>query len=255
MTAAALGVGLHGARTGAGCCRVSISQTEITTIQVIDMTQRSRRRTFDDYPVGARKLISTAERLFGERGIEGVSLRQIILRSNQANNSAIQHHFGTKAGLVQAVYEMRLTKLEVARQQRLQKMSRKQWKEARTVLVAVLGPILDVMSEAEQESYAMFMLRMTHRIQRMDLRELTAHLCPASMELQRLLRKCFPKLPDDVFTVRWRLAIDVFMGGIAERRRLRAAGRFVESRAVRFWDDILGMALNVLQAPYPPRHH
>jgi AcrR family transcriptional regulator len=217
------------------------------------MSKRSKKRTFDEYPAGARKLIVTAERLFGEHGIEGVSLRQIILRSNQANNSAIQHHFGTKGGLLQAAYEMRLPKLDAARRHRLEALSRKDRQDLRRIMTATLMPILQVLSEAEQESYAMFMLRMTHRVQRTDPRVLAADLMPASLELQSLIRKCFAKLPDDAFTVRSRLAFDVFLGGVAERRRLRAAGRFVESRAAQFWDDIFGMAANVFEAPYPPK--
>jgi len=217
------------------------------------MAKRSTRKTFDQYSTGARKLITTAERLFGEHGIEAVSLRQIILRSNQANNSAIQHHFGTKAGLVQAVYEMRLVKLDAGRTRMLQALSRKERQDPRKVLVALLIPVLQVMSESEQESYAMFMLRLTHRVQRTDVRELAASLIPATMELHDLLRKCFAKLSEDAYTIRLRLAMDVFLSGIAERKRLRAAGRFVESRAGQFWDDILGITLNVFQAPYPPK--
>lgn len=217
------------------------------------MAKRSTRKTFDQYSAGARKLIMTAERLFGEHGIEAVSLRQIILRSNQANNSAIQHHFGTKAGLVQAVYEMRLVKLDAGRSRMLQALSRKERQDPRKVLVALLLPVLQVMSESEQESYAMFMLRLTHRVQRTDVREVAASLIPATMELHDLLRKCFSKLSEDAYTIRLRLAMDVFLSGIAERKRLRAAGRFVESRAGQFWDDILGITLNVFQAPYPPK--
>jgi len=90
-------------------------------------------------------------------------------------------------------------------------------------------------------------------VQRTDVRELAASLIPATMELHDLLRKCFAKLSEDAYTIRLRLAMDVFLSGIAERKRLRAAGRFVESRAGQFWDDILGITLNVFQAPYPPK--
>ena len=62
----------------------------------------SRRRTTD--PRGAReRLLDTAERLLGEYGIEGVSLRQIAAEAGQGNNSVIQYHFGNKAGLIEAL--------------------------------------------------------------------------------------------------------------------------------------------------------
>jgi AcrR family transcriptional regulator len=215
------------------------------------MAKRTRK-TFDDYPKGARELIVTAERLFGEHGIDGVSLRQIILRSDQANNSAIQHHFGTKMGLVQAVYEMRQVKLDAQRGRMLEEIKRKSRATSRELLVALMMPILEIMREPEQESFAMFMLRMTHLVQRRHPSDRAAHLSHATDELEQRFRQCFAGMPDDAFMVRYRLAVDVFLGGIAERRRLRAAGRFPASRAGQFWDDILGMALGVMKAPYPP---
>jgi AcrR family transcriptional regulator len=216
------------------------------------MAKRAKKKTFDEYPKGARELIVTAERLFGEHGIDGVSLRQIILRSDQANNSAIQHHFGTKMGLVQAVFEMRQVKLDAARAELLEKLNRKSRVEARVLLTSLMMPILEIMSETEQESFAMFMLRMTHLAERKHPSVRATELLPATNELQRRLRECFPEVPEDAYLVRYRLAVDVFLGGIAERRRLRLGGRFPASRANQFWDDILGITLAVLKAPYPP---
>jgi AcrR family transcriptional regulator len=53
-------------------------------------------------------LIETAERLFAERGIEAVSLRDVSAAAGQRNHSAAQYHFGDRAGLVAAVYEHRM---------------------------------------------------------------------------------------------------------------------------------------------------
>lgn len=49
------------------------------------------------------QLVAAAEVLFAERGIEAVSLREINRAANQANASALQYHFGDRAGLVRAV--------------------------------------------------------------------------------------------------------------------------------------------------------
>jgi AcrR family transcriptional regulator len=53
-------------------------------------------------------LVVTAERLFAERGIDGVSVRQITLEAGVANNSAVTYHFESKAGLVRAIFEHRV---------------------------------------------------------------------------------------------------------------------------------------------------
>jgi hypothetical protein len=48
--------------------------------------------------VTRRRIIDVAERLFADRGIDGVPLKQIATAAGQANVNAIQYHFGSKSG-------------------------------------------------------------------------------------------------------------------------------------------------------------
>jgi AcrR family transcriptional regulator len=48
-------------------------------------------------------LIAVAERLYAERGIAAVSLREIASAAGQRNNAAIQYHFGNTEGLLRAI--------------------------------------------------------------------------------------------------------------------------------------------------------
>ena len=66
-------------------------------------------------PSTKEQIVLAAEALFAERGIEGVSLRQIGAAAGNGNNSAVQYHFGTKERLVQAVFEYRLPRLRERR--------------------------------------------------------------------------------------------------------------------------------------------
>lgn len=51
-----------------------------------------------------RELILTAaERLFAERGVNSVSNRRVGEAAGQGNDTAVGHHFGTKAELVRAI--------------------------------------------------------------------------------------------------------------------------------------------------------
>src|SRR4051794_28452532 len=56
-------------------------------------------------------LLDTAERLFGERGVKGVSLREIRLTAGARNTAAIQFHFGDREGLLQALYARHMPRL------------------------------------------------------------------------------------------------------------------------------------------------
>ena len=53
----------------------------------------------------------TAERLFGDRGLEGVSLREVGVAAGQRNNYATQQHFGDRDALIAAIYEYRAARL------------------------------------------------------------------------------------------------------------------------------------------------
>ena len=69
-----------------------------------------------------RKLLDAAERLFAERGIAAVSMRELTSSVN-ANVAAVHYHFGSKEKLIEEVYargakaitDERLRRLELAR--------------------------------------------------------------------------------------------------------------------------------------------
>jgi len=59
-------------------------------------------------------LVSTAERLFAEQGIDAVSLRTVMAEAG-TNVAAVRYHFGTKDGLVEAVVRTRSEEIRSAR--------------------------------------------------------------------------------------------------------------------------------------------
>ena len=66
----------------------------------------------DTAPTGkALRIVLTAERLFATHGIDGVSLRQISAEAGSGNNSAVHYHFGSKQGLIAAIFRHRLPQL------------------------------------------------------------------------------------------------------------------------------------------------
>ena len=50
-----------------------------------------------------RSLVAAGERLFAERGIRAVSLREINKAAGQRNSSALHYHFGSREGLLRAL--------------------------------------------------------------------------------------------------------------------------------------------------------
>ncbi|MEV5965911.1 helix-turn-helix domain-containing protein [Kribbella sp. NPDC051952] len=64
-------------------------------------------------------ILTTAERMFAERGVHEVSNRQISEAAGQGNNTAVGYHFGTKTDLVRAIVRKHSEPIEARRRELL----------------------------------------------------------------------------------------------------------------------------------------
>src|SRR4051794_8680724 len=88
----------------------------------VDVKNKPPRRPESRSEAARVLILRAAERLFAERGIEHVSLREIGVAAGQRNNSAVQYHFGTREELVRALYEDRLAPLDRRRRELLDRL-------------------------------------------------------------------------------------------------------------------------------------
>ncbi|MFJ4877678.1 TetR/AcrR family transcriptional regulator [Streptomyces sp. NPDC088745] len=63
-------------------------------------------------PETREKLVRAAEEVFAAQGVDGAQLRDVVQRAGQANPSAVQYHFGSRAGLLDAVMAGRQARTE-----------------------------------------------------------------------------------------------------------------------------------------------
>jgi AcrR family transcriptional regulator len=68
----------------------------------------------NEAPDTRARLLDVAEELFAEHGLERVSVRDITEAAG-ANLGAINYHFGTREGLIEAVFERRISPVNKAR--------------------------------------------------------------------------------------------------------------------------------------------
>jgi AcrR family transcriptional regulator len=95
-------------------------------------------------------LVEAAERMFAERGIEAVSLREVSAAAGQRNNSAAQYHFDDRQGLVAAVYEARMSHVDARRHTYLEGLrAAGRIDEVRGLVEAVVVPLVDVVAETD----------------------------------------------------------------------------------------------------------
>jgi AcrR family transcriptional regulator len=109
----------------------------------------------------ALRLVVAAERLFARHGIDGVSLRQIAGEAGSSNNSAVHYHFGSKQGLIAAIFRHRLP--QITSERRLL-TARCDPDDLRSRFEAHFLPVL-TMAEDPGNHYVSFV----EQIQRMDL--------------------------------------------------------------------------------------
>lgn len=157
-------------------------------------------------------MILVAERLIAERGIDAVSLREIGAAAGQRNNSAAQYHFGTKEGLVAAIYEYRMRSMNDQRLAALAKLEPTGDLTELTELVDVLvSPLIDVI-EPGQTWYARFLVQLSARgtwagCYPAPSRALQDGVWQARARIKALLGD----VPDAVVTARLRLAFGLIL--------------------------------------------
>lgn len=87
-----------------------------------------------------QRLVSAAETLFAERGIEGCSLREINAAAGQRNATALQYHFGDRNGLLVAVLRKHHADVEIRRHTLLDAYESEGVDDLRALAAALVRP-------------------------------------------------------------------------------------------------------------------
>ena len=104
------------------------------------------------------RMILIGEVVFADNGIAGASMREIASKANQRNHYAVQYHFGSREGLVKAIFDYRMQQMEPARQSMLERAEQDGLlTDARTLLDIIMLPQLDLEDAEGNHSYASFL--------------------------------------------------------------------------------------------------
>lgn len=186
------------------------------------------------------QMIVTAERLFGERGLGSVSLREIAVAAGQRNSAAVHYHFGNKDALVQAIFDNRMT---VSNEQRMTMLAAMHAdgrdSDLRSLVEALVFPLADVTAQPDSH-FAAFLIQLA------SVPPYRINWDWESAESLRLvwrgIARCLD-LPDAVIEERKRMLLHLVIHGMADRERAAAA-------ADRGWESrLIDAATGMLQAP------
>ena len=167
-------------------------------------------------------LILAGEQLFGERGIDGVSLRQINTAAGQRNSSAAHYHFGSKEALVNAVYEYRMESVNHRRLEMLDTLEAEgRQHDVRAIVAAIIEPIVEEIQHSQGGShYIRFMAQVIGhpRISLVDI--WNSRFAEGLSRVITLLRAALPDVPPTIIGQRFGLMWEQTIHALADRERL-----------------------------------
>lgn len=167
------------------------------------------------------KIMQAAERLFADRGIDGVALREIASAAGQGNNTAVQYHFGSKERLVYDIFAWRTDLFEPLRDAMLREAeAASQLGNARVLLEIMVLPHLSIADEAGAHPYSAFLAQYLTRARASGI----AHPyddpevpVPALRRVRQLIVERVNYVPPDVLRLRVGLCKLMFLNMLMRR--------------------------------------
>jgi AcrR family transcriptional regulator len=202
------------------------------------------------------KLIDAAARLFAERGIDSVSLAEIVRASGQRNASAVHYHFGGRDDLLLAILERYVPVLR-ARRLELLAVAESSGSDARAAAEAIVRPVTELAQRGWRErAYLQIGSELTATLDRGPRAVRSLLRKTAGFEAMALLATRCPPLPDEIWAERSRLMYP-FIGRAAADRARRLDQRGARSAKdvlsdEQFVENLVDMLLGAMTAPATP---
>lgn len=109
------------------------------------------------------QLVAAAEELYAARGIDGVSLREINAAAGARNASALQYHFGDRAGLLRAVLAKHRAGVEARRHALLDEVAASGGGDLRALAAALVLPLAAELDEPGGPGYLQVLSDLANR--------------------------------------------------------------------------------------------
>jgi len=161
-------------------------------------------------------LIAAAEHLFGTKGIDRVATREILELAGQKNQSALQYHFKDRAGLIWAVLDARLAKIEARRAILVAALPPAGEETCAQLIETFVRPLTEVVLEDEQGSaYVQFVAQSAHRPKADLLATMEDGRYPAMLEVSKRIDGKLSHLPAIERPMRKRMIVSMGVGAVS----------------------------------------
>lgn len=169
-------------------------------------------------------LLDTAERLFGQHGLEGVSLSRITREAGQRNASALHYHFGSKTDLLKALLARRMEGINARRHAMLELVDESDRTSAlRRVAEALVIPFAEQVDQGGR--HYVRLVAQLHGDPRTRTFRLTRGVHDSAIrETAELVPRLLPDIPREIVRQRLLLVTSLIIHAVAEQERAMAEG-------------------------------
>lgn len=206
----------------------------------------------------SRLLLKTARKLFAERGIRAITVREIAREAGQRNQGAVAYHFGTKDALVERILVDGAMRIEARRDAFLADMEAAGGpRTVREAVAAIIVPSVAFADEdAEHGSYFnRFLMRLALYDPGLIDRTLAGRYNAGYQRCLTHLRRLLAHLPREAQSRRFGFFGSYISALLAEREAVLAEGlqerrRWRSDKAL---DDLIATAAALLEADLTER--
>ena len=198
-----------------------------------------------------KALQHAAERLIAERGLESVSIRDIVSTAGQKNESALQYHFKNLKGLISAIQAERSSETQSKRAEMLNAMlSDTSQPNLRQVCTLMVQPPFDLARSSV--GFRRYIKAFGHELvltETSALARATRHGGGGSsgQHLVMLLRSALPHLDEDAYRRRMESAVRLCSVSMYHQARQKNAFRGKQSEL--FLHSLIDALAGLLSAP------
>lgn len=157
------------------------------------------------------RLVTVAEELMAERGVDAVELNDIRLAAGQRNRSAVNYHFGNRAGLVQAIRQRHGERINDERNRILDDLEARDAISTRTLIEAYINPLARTMRTRSGRNYLIILGDLTLR---MGANRVLPSQHPYLESMRRVQRHMATELTGSPASRRIRFAQAALTGGV-----------------------------------------
>lgn len=191
-------------------------------------------------------IVDVAERLWGERGIDAVSLREISAAAGLSNPASVQYHFGGRDELILAIYQRRLPTIDARRRELIDALQAAGGTgNVRALLDCLFRPLFEQVDAQGRHSYASFLRQVLLFEPASELRGKSMDLSPSTGDLLKLFNAATPDMPANAAAHRMIAANMMMLDVLVKIDRLPSSLGANDA-----YEDTLSMLAAALSTPF-----